>query len=162
MQPPPGYQPLSETGWKDIWIPSWPLHQPWRRQTRTTEPSHSALDLDWRVGIASGALSMSMSHFPKPWHSCTDWLLLLVQSLPLWLTGGSCTTMFAPSSFYKIIERYSISFATFLIVLTLWLDPTFAGKVQSLIDYVLQRFDEEVLLPLLESEETVRHQFRLK
>jgi len=31
---------------------------------------------------------MPVSHFPKPWHSCTDWPLLLAQLMPLWLTGG--------------------------------------------------------------------------
>ena len=43
---PTSYKPLSETGWKDIWITTWPLHQPWCRQTGTTKPSH--LDLKSR------------------------------------------------------------------------------------------------------------------
>ena len=37
---------------------------------------------------------MLVSQFPKPWHSFLNWPLLLAQSLPLWLTEGSCITTF--------------------------------------------------------------------
>ena len=40
---PSNYKPLSKTGWKDMWTPTWPLHQPWRQQTETIKLSHLGL-----------------------------------------------------------------------------------------------------------------------
>ena len=116
-------------------------HQPWRWQTGTTKPLHSALELDWRVG--SGTLSMSVSHLPTLWHSCTDWP---VQPLPLWPAGGSCVTTFN-------LFRYKFIFQGHQAVLYLFCDCLNCNSWYNRIDYDLQRFDEEVPFPLFKTEE---------
>jgi len=76
------------------------------------------LHLDW-VGIASGTLSMFMLYFSGLWHSYTDRLPVLVQSLPLWHTGRWWITtcnLFHSSPICKVIEWYFISFPTVMIV----------------------------------------------
>ena len=112
---PTSHKPLSETGWKDMRIPTCPLHQPWRLQTGTTKHPHSTLELDWRVAT-------QVVHCLCLWRTCLNpdtpvqigpynhCHLGLQEDYPQHLT------FFAPSSFSKVIERYSISFATVLIV----------------------------------------------
>ena len=71
---PTSYKPLSEISRKDIWIPTWSLHQPWCRQTGATKLSHLALELDWGVNWYVVYACVTL---PWSWHSCTDWPLVM-------------------------------------------------------------------------------------
>ena len=115
------------------------------------------LHLDW-VGIASGTLSMFMLYFSGLWHSCTDRLPELVQLLPLWRTGRwwitTCNLFRSNSIIFKVIERYSISFATVSILIhVITIACSRMQRNNDRIGYNIQRFCERVPFQPFEIQE---------
>ena len=86
--------------------------------------SETGLHLDW-VGIASGTLSVFISYFSGIWHSCTDRLPVLVQSLPLWCTGRWWITTCNLFHICKVVH-YPVSIVTYIIIQSVispvWID----------------------------------------